>query len=47
MACAQPQHSVTLAGDRKDAPKDRAHFTIEATNLSGVLISVKYRLEED
>jgi hypothetical protein len=37
---------IKYLNDVKDAPKDRARFAIEASNLSNLLVSLRYRLEE-
>jgi hypothetical protein len=37
---------IKYFNDVKDAPKDRARFAIEASNLSSLLVGLRYRLEE-
>jgi hypothetical protein len=37
---------IKYLNDVKDAPKDRARLAIEASNLSNLLVSLRYRLEE-
>jgi hypothetical protein len=37
---------ITYLDDVKDAPKERAGLVIEASNLYGLLMSLKYRLDE-
>lgn len=37
---------IKYLNDVKDAPKDRARFAMEASSLSNLLVSLRYRLDE-